>query len=238
MKILFVTLSLLLSLNAFAETSPSWMDGFSLKAGLSYTRVEIRTDKLIDNSESSPNDPEDEARTFGLGGITSISYRYDQWELGVASDVLFGTVPDTTFISQGSSIRGKGSFRLVSVGPQIKYYTPYTLLNYANFYVGTGPTWSLQTYVFRHADTTGSFSDKRRVSFENIGGGLFIGLEQIQPSKSDYPLFLEIGYSYMHSYKVSILDASKSAEVITLSEGDSNDFSAQYIIVRLGATLF
>ena len=51
-------------------------------------------------------------------------------------------------------------------------------------------------------------------------------------------MFLEVGYSYMHSYKVSILDATNSAEVITLTEGDSNDFSGQYIIVRAGVALF
>ncbi|MBY0413408.1 MAG: hypothetical protein K2Q18_04555, partial [Bdellovibrionales bacterium] len=101
-----------------------------------------------------------------------------------------------------------------------------------------GPAWSLQTYVFNHPQTTGNFNDKRRVSFENYGGGIFIGLEQILPFKDKHPYFLEIGFSYMHSYKVSILDSSNSAEVITLNEGDSNDFSAQYIIVRAGMTLF
>lgn len=238
MKLLFITFSLLFSLSTYANTAVSWIDNLNLRAGLSFTRVDIKTDKLIDNSKSSANDREDEATTMGFGGFTSFSYRFEQWEFGVASDFVFGNVPDTTFESQGSSIRGNGSFRLVSVGPQFKFYTPYTLLNYANIYIGSGPTWSLQTYVFRHANTTGSFSDKRRVSFENIGAGLFIGLEQIQPHKTDYPLFIEVGYSYMHSYKVSILDASNSADVITLSEADSNDFSAQYVIIRMGTTLF
>jgi hypothetical protein len=76
------------------------------------------------------------------------------------------------------------------------------------------------------------------VSFENYGGSLFIGFEEIKPFKEMHPIFFEVGYSYMHSYKVSILDASNSANVITLSEGDSNDFSGQYIIVRAGMALF
>jgi hypothetical protein len=63
-------------------------------------------------------------------------------------------------------------------------------------------------------------------------------LKKLNPSKKCTPIFLEVGYSYMHSYKVSILDASNSANVITLSEGDSNDFSGQYIIVRAGMALF
>lgn len=236
LNLFFILFSGLISFSASAETS--WTDGFTLRAGLSFTMVEMRTDKFIDNTESTPEDPEDEVRTFGLGGVTSVHYRFENWELGVASDVLFGLFKDTTFLYNGSSIRGKGNFRLISVGPQVKYFTQYTLLNYATFYVGMGPSWSFQTFVFRNPTTTGSANGRNRVGFENVGGGLFIGLEQIQSSKTDHPMFLEVAYNYMHSYKVSVLDASRSADVITLSEGDSNDFSAHYIIFRFGATLF
>lgn len=235
-NLFFILFFSLLSIPALAETS--WTDGFTLRAGVSFTAVEMRTDKFIDNTESEPDDPEDEARTFGFGGVTSVHYRVGNWEFGVASDVLFGVIRDATFVYNGSTIRGEGSFRLVSVGPQFKYFTAYTLFNYANLYVGTGPTWSFQTFVFDDATTTGKFSGKNRVGFENIGGGLFVGLEQIGPAKSAHPMFLEVAFNYMHSYKVSILDASRSADVITLSEDDSDDFSAYYLIVRLGATLF
>ncbi len=236
LNLILILFLALMSFKSHAETS--WTDNFTLRAGLSFTMVEMRTDKFIDNSESEPDDPDDEARTFGFGGVTSVHYRLGDWELGVASDVLFGVIRDATFVYKGSSIRGEGSFRLVSVGPQVKYFTKYTLFNYATFYVGAGPSWSFQTFVFSDATTTGSFNGRNRVGFENVGGGLFIGLEQIQPFKTDHPMFLEVAYNYMHSYKVSILDASRSADVITLSEGDSNDFSAHYIVVRFGATLF
>jgi hypothetical protein len=235
-SLLTIFFFLIFSLEAKAQTS--WTDKFTLQAGLSFNMVEIRTDKFIDNRESKPDDPEEETRTLGLGGVTSIHYHVGNWEFGVASDFVFGKFKDVTFIYNTNSIRGEGSFRLISLGPQVKYYTPYTLFNMVSFYLGAGPSWSLQTFVFGTAATTGNFTNKRRVSFENIGGGLYLGIEQILPSKADHPLFLEIGYNYMHSYKVSILDASDTADVITLSEGDSNEFSAQYIIVRLGAALF
>lgn len=237
MKKIFILISFFVfSFNARALDS--WTDGFTMRAGLSFTMVAMSTDKFIDNTESSPEDPEDEARTFGFGGVTSIHYRLGNYEFGVASDVLFGVIRDATFVSKGSTIRGQGGFRLVSFGPQFKYFTPYNLFNYANFYAGAGPSWSFQTFVFTDSTTTGNFNGKNRVGFENIGGGIFFGLEQITPSKSDHPMFLEVAYNYMHSYKVSILDASRSADVITLSEGDSNDFSAHYIVIRLGASLF
>lgn len=215
-------------------------DKFTLRAGLSFNLNQIHTDRLIDHTEMDDDgSPEDETKTVGLGFVTSIAYRFDNWEFAIAGDVIFGLIKDISFnYNSSNTIRGGGHFRLVSIGPQIKYYTPYSLLNLANIYVGFGPSWSLQTFVFNKPITTGGFNDKKRVSFENYGGSLFIGFEEIKPFKDMHPMFLEIGYSYMHSYKVSILDATNSAEVITLTEGDSNDFSGQYIIVRAGVALF
>ena len=213
-------------------------NSFTLRGGLSFNLIEMETDRLIDNHESDPGELEDETKTIGYGFVTNVGYRFSDWEFTMNSDVTFGLIKDMTFIYEQNSIRGKGFFRLISIGPQIKYYTPYTLSKYANIYIGAGPAWSLQTFVFRDPTTTGNFNDKKRISFESYGGGLFIGLEEIVPGKENHPLFLEVGYSYMHSYKVSILDASSTTDVVTLSEGDSNDFSAHYIIIRAGMTFF
>jgi hypothetical protein len=234
--IIFIFLIFISRQNVFAETFST--NNFTLRAGLSFNLTEIRTDRLIDNHEASKGDTEDETRTSAYGFVTSIGYRFKDWELACASDAIFGTFKDVTFIDGSNSIRGGGSIRLVSIGPQVKYYTPYTAFNVANFYLGFGPSWSLETFVFSHSRTSGTFNDKKRISFENYGGGIFIGVEEIHPFKEKHPMFLEVGYSYMHSYKVSVLDSTNSTDVITLSEGDSNDFSAQYIIVRAGLTLF
>lgn len=234
--LILLFIAIIYSGNAYSDVFSN--DHFTLRAGFSFNLTEIRTVKFIDNHEIDDGEPEDETKTFGFGLVTSIGYRLGNWEFAFASDVLFGRIKDITFISGQDSIRGGGHFRLVSIGPQIKYFTPYSLFNLATFYVGFGPSWSLQTFVFKDATTTGSLSNKRRISFENYGGGLFIGLEEILPSKSQHPMFLEVGYSYMHSYRVSILDAENTADVVTLSQGDSNDFSAQYIIIRAGFTLF
>lgn len=236
--ILLFILSLIFLDTASADIFSS--DKFTLRAGLSFNLTQIHTDRLIDHTEMEDDGtPEDETKTVGLGFVTSIGYRYDNWEFAMAGDVIFGGFKDVSFnYNSNHTIRGSGHFRLVSIGPQIKYYTPYSIFNFANIYLGFGPSWSLQTFVFRHPITTGGFNDKKRVSFENYGGSLFIGIEEIKPFKEMHPFFLEVGYSYMHSYKVSILDATNSAEVITLSEGDSNDFSGQYVIVRAGMALF
>ena len=236
MKIL-ITIFLLLASQVHADVLSE--NNFTLRAGFSFNLNHIETDRLIDNSETEDDGKlEDETKTFGYGLVTSIAYKFNDWEFAFASDVLFGKIKDVSFIYQESSIRGGGHFRLVSIGPQIKYHTPYTIFNKATVYVGVGPSWSLQTFVFKNPYYTGNFNDKRRVSFENYGGGIFIGLQEIQAVKENHPMFIEVGYSYMHSYKVSLLDSTDSADVITLSEGDSNDFSGQYLFIRAGFTLF
>lgn len=237
MRTFILILTILFSLNTLASETPM-NENFILRAGFSFNLTKLKTDRLIDNHESDDGETEDETNTPGFGLVTSVAYRLNNWEFVFASDAVFGSIKDVTFIYDNNSIRGGGHTRLVSLGPQIKYYTPYSLFNKATFYIGFGPAWSLQTFVFKNATTTGNFNNKRRISFENYGGGIFIGLEEILPFKENHPMFLEVGYSYMHSYKVSVLDATNTAEVITLSEGDSNEFSAHYIIVRAGFTLF
>lgn len=237
MKTIILLLLFVFNSTLWATETPM-NDNFILRAGFSFNLAQMKTDRLIDNHETEDNEPEDETKTPGFGIATSVAYRWNHWEFAFASDAVFGAFKDITFIYQNNSIRGQGNTRLVSIGPQIKYYTPYSIFNRANFYIGFGPSWSLQTFVFRNAATAGNFNNKRRISFENYGGGIFIGLEEILPFKEDHPIFLEVGYSYMHSYKVSVLDATNTAEVTTLSEGDSNEFSAHYIIVRAGFTLF
>ena len=206
----------------------------------------INTQKFInyeeeddDDDEDEEDDMEDEHTSVGLGIYSSISYRFIDWEIGFFSDFLVGPMTKSYFIWKDNSIMGSGHHRMINLGPNFRYHTPFNPFNKANVYVGFGPSWSLQTFVFNDkAITTGDFTSKKRISFENYGGTFFIGLEELVNKKSDRPWFIEFVYSYMHSYKASILDATDSVDVITLSEGDSNDYSAHYFMLRLGITLF
>lgn len=223
--------------NPFVKKEIPQYDRFLLRGGFSFTTIEMRSDKLIDKSDPD-DDSEDETRTFGLGLNSSVAYRWRKWEFSIASDFIVGPVRETSFIHNQSAINGKGHFRLISIGPQFKYHLDYTLFDRANFYIGFGPIWSLQTYVFTKSEATGDFNNKKRISFENYGASFLIGLEEFKPKVLDHPMFIEFGYNYMYSYKVSILDATNAVDVITLSEGDSNDFSAHYFIIRVGIAIF
>lgn len=239
MKITLLLLFILTPFTLSAASKETMENNFIVRGGLSFLSVFFKTGSLIDNDENDGGEEDhEETNTPGFGFMSSVAYRWNQVELGFGSDVYFGKIEDLTFITDGVSIRGSGHFRVVNLGPTLKYVSPYNLFNKITFYAGIGPNWSLQTFVFTDVETTGTFNNKKRVSFENYGGNLFFGVEEIRPYKNDHPTFLEVGYSYMNSYKVSIHDASSQTDVITLSEKNSRKFSGHYFIVRLGAALF
>jgi hypothetical protein len=237
MKTILCIFLFLININLSASTLNSAQNNFSLKAGLAFNQISFKTDKIINNTESEDDD-KNEIKTQSYGFTTAASYRWNKWEALIASDVFAGNIKDTTFINGNNSLRGSGYFRLVTINPVIKYYTPFELFNSVSIYTGIGPAWSLQTFVFKDIVSTGNFNNKKRISFENYGAGLFIGFEEILPFKEIHPTFLEIGYSYMNSYKVAVIDATNSADVVVLSEKDSREFSGHYVIVRFGVTLF
>jgi hypothetical protein len=234
--LLLVLLFMAYSANLSAAGN-SLENNFALRAGLSFNHIKFETDKIIDNTEDE-DDEKNEVETQSYGFSTSFAYRFTSWEVGAGSDVFFGKIADTTFINDNSSLRGDGRFRVVTINPFVKYYTPFAPFNRISIYFGMGPSWSLQTFSFKNIQSTGSFNNKRKITFENYGGSLFIGIEEILPYKEMHPTFLEIGYSYMNSYKVAIIDATKEDDVVTLSEKASREFSGHYIIVRFGITLF
>lgn len=214
-----------------SEQTPD--NNFNIKAGLAYSRVHLNSTLIPSNLVK-----EDSNENNGFGFNTSAGYRWNNWEALFASDVLFGKLNDLTFKVDSSQIRGDGSFRIFSVSPVVRYYTPYTLYNRWIFYVGAGPTWSLHTFIITNNLNEVNFSDKKRINFENRGGSLSVGLEEIVPFKEMHPTFIELGYSYMRSKQIFIVDATDFKDVKTLSKGNSSDFYGHYFVARFGITLF
>jgi hypothetical protein len=120
----------------------------------------------------------------------------------------------------------------------VRYYTPYILANRWNFFTEAGPTWSLHTFIISNNLNDSNFNNKKRISFENHGGSLNIGLEEIVPHKEMHPSFIEFGYSYMKSLQIFVVDASDFTDVKTLSKGNSSELYGHHFVLRLGITLF
>lgn len=207
-------------------------NNFNIKAGISFTRVHFKTSLI-----SSHKQREDHTESSAIGFNTSAGYKWSQWELMVNSDVLFGALKDLSLAVNSTEITGNGHFRIFTLSPLLRYYTPYTY-NRWNLFVDAGPTWSLHTFIFTDILNGTQFSHKKRISFENRGGSINIGVEEILPYKETHPTYFEIGYSYMRSHRIFIVDASDFKDVKTLQKGDSKDFYGHYFILRFGITLF
>lgn len=239
MKILISLLYFLLSMgivfnSAIASVAEhATENNFNIKAGISIGRVYLKSSLIPTNTKR-----EDKTESTGFGFNTSIGYKWNNWELMVGSDVLFGTLKDMTFTVNSKEVTGDGHFRFFTLSPLLRYYTPYTIYNRWNLFVDAGPTWSLHTFIFSNPASDTDFSNKKRISFENRGGSINIGFEEIVPYKETHPTYFEIGYSYMRSHRIFIADASDFKDVKTLQKGNSKDFYGHYFILRFGITLF
>ncbi len=221
-----------LSLESFAVNT-RFEDNFNIKAGLNLNRVYLNT-TLIPNE----NKNEDHSESTAVGFSTSVGYKWTNWEFMFGSDVFFGNLKDLSFKINSNEVIGTGHYRVFSLSPILRYYTPYSISNRWNVFVSAGPSLSLHTFVISSTSNGSTFSNKKRISYENRGGTINIGVEEIVPYKETHPTFFEIGYSYMRSRQLSIVDASDFKDVKTLEQGISNDFYAHYLILRFGITLF
>lgn len=208
-------------------------DNFNLKTGLSLSRL-FQTSALL----PAHNKNESHSENTGFGFNTSVGYKWSSWEVLFSSDALFGKLNDLTFKVENQEVRGDGSFRVFTLSPLIRYYSPYSFWNRWNIYTSAGPTWSLHTFIIMNNLNNSDFDHKKRISFENRGGSLNIGVEEIVPYKETHPAFFEVGYSYMRSHRIFIVDASDFKDVKTIKKGASKDFSGHYFIFRFGITLF
>lgn len=212
-------------------------DNFSLKGGLSYASM-VQKSTLLSQYDDDDGERESHSDNEGFGLNTSVGYKWTTWEMLVSSDILFGKLEDMTFQVLNQEVRGDGSFRVFSLSPMIRYYTPYTAWNRWSFYTSAGPTWSLHTFIIKNQTNGTDFDHKKRLSFENRGGSINVGIEEIVPYKETHPAFFEVGYSYMRSHRIFVVDATNFKDAITLKKHASRDFSGHYFIFRLGITLF
>ncbi|MDD4973598.1 MAG: outer membrane beta-barrel protein [Bacteriovorax sp.] len=234
-RILYSFLAMIIVFNSAlaSVTRNSIDDNFNIKAGISINKIYFKTGLIPTNLER-----EDHTESSGIGFNTSVGYKWNDWELMISSDVLFGTLKDITFTVDSNEVSGDGNFRFFTLSPLLRYYTPYTIGHRWNLFYSAGPTWSLHTFTLNNTSRGTNFSSGKRISFENRGGSINIGFEEIVPYKDTHPTYFEIGYSYMRSHQIFIVDASDFKDAKTLQKGNSEEFHGHYFILRFGITLF
>ncbi len=233
-KILSITLFFFLALTnevkAFEEKA-------FISAGFGFSYASIRT-KYIEQRENG--ELEDETKTFALGVSTRFAYRKTTREYGIASDVGFGRMKDVTVKnSETTFVQGNGHYRVITINPYVKQNLPFTIGTHWSPYFGGGPAWSLQTLTISELTRGNSTIDnKKRISFQNIGASLAIGLEEVLEYKEMHPTYIELGYSFMANDQVSIIDASDANEAKLISSRKAKEFYGSFFFVRVGMVLF
>lgn len=231
-KIIFYIFIFILSL----QSSHAFDREFFLSAGIGYSSAEVKTRYLQQNDDGEIED-ETESKAFGV--TTRFGYRLSPFEIGILSDIGYGKVEDLSLkLLDNTTINGDGHYRFVSVSPYLKYLLPLPSVYQWRSYIGGGPSWGLQTLVMDQVRSGSNFSSEKRISFENFGAGIFLGLEEDLPYKQMHPVFLEVGVAYMKSYKVYLIDASNFKDVQTLSSKDSHDLTGTFVFIRAGMVLF
>lgn len=236
MKKIFILFLYLYSLRLFA-----FSEEFFLSAGPGFSEGSVKSRYLIQQDDDE-DEIEDETKIPAIGLTSRFGFRSYPLEMGILSDIGFGKAENIRFnesqeANNNTLVEGDGHYRIVTISPYLKHNFPWKYRAW-NAYIGGGPSWSLNTLVIKNVNNGSNFNTKKRVSFENFGAGIFVGVEEILPFKEMHPTFIEFGYSYMASYKVSVIDASDFKEVQTLSSRKGRDFRGSFFFLRLGVVLF
>src|SRR5690606_34925796 len=86
-------------------------------------------------------------------------------------------------------------------------------------YVAAGPVWSINTLKLEDFTVeSGLYKEEYRYSYLSRGWMLTVGIEEILPSKSLKPAYVELLVAYQTAYQVALLDNSDFKEVITLQQ--------------------
>jgi hypothetical protein len=232
----FTTISLMLFLN-FIHSAYAFEDQAFVSAGFGFSYASLKT-KFIEQRENG--ELEDETKTFALGVSTRFAYRRTTREYGIASDVGFGRVKDVTVKnSETTFVQGNGHYRVITINPYIKQNLPFTIGSHWSPYFGGGPAWSLQTLTITELTRgNSSIDNKKRISFENFGASLILGLEENLQYKEMHPTYIEFGYSLMANYQVSVVDATNLSETKLISSRKAKEFYGSFFFVRVGMVLF
>lgn len=204
-------------------------DRFSLRAGIGF-----HTTSVFANNQSSQ-------QLFGGSLSTSPNYRFDRFELGVNSNIIFGISPrkNTQYI-QGSKVNGNYWVRAISFGPVGRYYFPYN--SEWEVYCLGGPLWEITTLTplnKRKVEVEGGhFNRNNGFRYLARGGILGVGFLKKTPQKSDR-IYYELTYKMMRPYRVVVMeDASWKETIVETKEDITQKVTEHTLAFYVGLILF
>ena len=221
------TLFTLLVLSLFnIEFSFAQQNEFALKGGFSAGGAQITT----------PSDIED--RFFVGGLITHYGYRATKWEFNIFSNILLGQIENAQLLAYNTQARGEGTLRVLTIGPQLKYISeirPSNKFKNYNLYGSLAPLWGVKAIYLDNPE--GNIDNKKKFVYNSAGFSFSIGAEDIIKKNKEFPIFVELQYIYLYSYKVSLVDYSDTLYTKTLSTQNAHkDTRLQAILLNFGVT--
>lgn len=232
--LLLITLSFLLSLSSY-----SFEDQMFLKAGLN---ASINRLGVFEQDEADDDDKEISGNSYfgGFGFNTQFGYRWKRYEFSISSTILLGKVKDLAFKVNENTFVGSGNYQNLMVSPTLKYFIPWKPLKNWRMSFGVSPIWSQQTIRLKEFVSTGPFAGRNfKLTYDSIGWGLSIGIEENLRYKEMHPVYIELSFVRLYSVHSYLVDTSDSTKTNVLSRSDAKkDVGAEALIFSMGIVLF
>ena len=210
---------LFLGLCCFAQETLT--NTFLLKGGVHYSWMDLQT---VQGGQDSSG---------GVGLGTHLIYRPvrpKNWEVGISGHIHRGRVDDLTLNVWDQTMNVEGDFQSVFFAPTLRY-------TFGNFYLGAGPSWSLQTVKLSGNKQKLTYTSGGRLLLAGFQKNCFYG-KSVEWSKC-VPFYFEFSHFYQKSRKISIVDISRPNRVNTLSQrAASRHLNTHAFLLSIGSVLF
>ncbi|RLA65426.1 MAG: hypothetical protein DRQ88_03245 [Epsilonproteobacteria bacterium] len=222
-------LRLLLILFLFIPSAHSYYNDWGLKGALG-----MNYQSIAGEDESSDN-------IVGLTVNTQFGYRWDQFELDLASYVTFGKSHNIHF-KVGDELQAivSGMVRTVNFVPLLKFYTHWVPIQKRNLYFSAGPSFSLRTFwTNNYTVLTGELDEGYKITYHDTGIFAAVGIEELSTFKEENPSYFEILFGYTKSRKITVVDASNNQKVrVVHSDEAGPNIRTIILMFNLGITFF
>jgi len=232
-------LTLLTFIFLISKSSLAFNNEMFLKAGTNFSLNRLG---VFEKEEPGSDDRGIAEHSYfgGFGFNTHFGYRWERYEFTISSTIVLGKVEDLSFVINENSFKGSGNYQNLMVSPTLRYFVPWKPLKEWRINLGTGPIWSQQTVRLKEFVSTGPFSGRNfKLTYDSVGWGISIGLEENLKYKEMHPVYVELSYVRLYSLRAYLVDTSDSTKSNVLSKSEAKkDVRAEALILSIGIVLF
>ncbi|CBW26106.1 putative exported protein [Halobacteriovorax marinus SJ] len=213
---------------------------FFLKSGLNLSINRIGVFEKDDDDDDDEKEIQGHNYFGGFGFNTHFGYRWKRFELTASSSISFGKVEKLAFVVNQNDFLGSGNYQNLMVSPNVRYFIPWSPLKSWRFAVGLGPIWSQQTIRLKDFTSSTPYAGKKfKLTYDTVGFGVGIGIEEHLPTKDMHPVYFDITYVRLYSVKSYLVDTTDSTKTNILSTAEAKkDVASEALIFSMGIVLF